>query len=305
MYSPLRYPILLPQEEPGVQVAVSLQYDVSAVGCTLVHMETMMHSPFPGMDPYLEAPSIWPDVYTRLMTVIGEQLTPLLAPKYLAELETQVIIDRLDDDPQVVLPDISVTSLEVSAEAPSAVAVAAPAPVQVRVPMDVPTRLVSVYIRQRETARLVAVIELLSPVNKRRGKGREEYLEKRRTFLTSPVHVIEIDLLRRYPRMPFDDPLPPAHYLVMVCKAGERPRSNVWPISVRQPLPTIPIPLLSPDPPVPLELGQALRTAYERARYDLRVDYRQPPVPPLSPADAAWAETLLTPPGGRSLQDAQ
>jgi hypothetical protein len=165
------------------------------------------------------------------------------------------------------------------------------------VPLDVPTRLVSVYIRQRQTARLVAVIELLSPVNKRRGKGREEYLDKRRAFLTSPVHVIEIDLLRNYPRMPFDDPLPPAHYIVMVCKAGERPRSSVWPINVRQPLPTIPVPLLPPDPPVPLDLGQALRTAYERARYDLRVDYHKPPVPLLSPADATWAAALPGPPG--------
>lgn len=260
----------------------------------------MSHSPFPGMDPYLEAPSIWPDVHTSLMSIFREQLTPLLAPKYLAELETQVVIDRVDDDPQVVPPDVSVTSPEVSAAVPSAVAVAAPAPVQIRVPLDVPTRLVSLYIRQRETARLVAVIELLSPVNKRRGKGREEYLEKRRTFLTSPMHLIEIDLLRSYPRMPFDDPLPPAHYLAMVCKTGERPRSNVWPINVRQPLPTIPIPLLAPDPPVPLDLGQALRTAYERARYDLRVDYRKPPRPPLSAADAAWAATITEPPGGRA-----
>jgi len=85
-----------------------------------------MHSPFPGMDPYLEAPGIWPDVHTRLMTIIGEQLMPLLAPKYLAELETQVVIDRLDDDPQAVLPDVSSTSPDVSAGAPSAVAVAAP-----------------------------------------------------------------------------------------------------------------------------------------------------------------------------------
>src|SRR5499427_3352673 len=265
----------------------------------------MIHSPFLGMDPYLEAPTIWPDVHTRLMSIIAEQLTPLLAPKYLAELETQVVIDRIDDDPQVVLPDVSVTTPDVPASAPSAVAVTVPAPVRVRVPLDGPTRLVSVYIRQRETERLVAVIELLSPVKKRRGKGREEYLEKRRTLLTSPVHLIEIDLLRSYPRMPFDDPLPPAHYLVMVCKAGERPRSSVWPISVRQPLPTIPIPLLPPDPPVPLELGQALLTAYERARYDLRVDYRQPPVPPLSPADTVWAEALPNHPGRRPPQDAQ
>jgi hypothetical protein len=255
--------------------------------------DAMMHSPFPGMDPYLEAPTIWPDVHTSLMSIFREQLTPLLAPKYVAELETQVVIDRLDDEPQVVLPDVSVTTPDVPTRAPSAVAVAAPAPVQVRVPLDAPTRLVSIRIRQRETARLVAVIELLSPINKRRGKGRDEYLEKRRAVLASPVHLIEIDLLRRYPRMPFDDPLPPAHYIVMVCQASERPNSSVWPISVRQPLPTVPVPLLPPDPPVLLDMGQALRTAYERARYDLRVDYRKPPVPPLSPVDAIWAEALI------------
>jgi hypothetical protein len=255
--------------------------------------DAMIHSPFPGMDPYLEAPTIWPDVHTTLMSIFREQLTPLLAPKYLAELETQVVIDRRDDEPQIVLPDVSVTTADVLSGALSGVAMAASAPVRIRVPLDMPTRLVSIHIRQRETERLVAVIELLSPVNKRRGKGREEYLEKRRTLLTSPVHFIEIDLLRSYPRMPFDDPLPPAHYLVMVCNAGERPNSSVWPISVRQPLPTIPIPLLSPDPPVPLDMGQALRTAYTRARYDLRVDYRQPPFPLLSLADAAWAEALI------------
>jgi hypothetical protein len=251
----------------------------------------MHYLPFPGMDPYLEAPTIWPDVHTSLISIFREQLTPLLAPKYLAELKTQAVIDRLDDEPQIVLPDVNVTTPEVPTDAASAVAVAAP--VRVRVPLDVPTRLVSLHLRQRETQRLVAVIKLLSPVNKRRGKGRDEYLEKRRALLSSPVHVIEIDLLRSYPRMPFDDPLPPTHYLVMVCNASERPDSSVWLMSVRQPLPTIPIPLLPPDSPVPLDIGQALRTAYERARYDLRVDYHKPPVPPLSAADATWAAALF------------
>ena len=253
------------------------------------------------MDPYLEAPTIWPDVHTTLMSIFREQLTPLLAPNYLAELETQVVVDRTDEEPQIVLPDVSVTTPDVTAGAPAAVAVTVP--VQVRVPLDVPTRIVSIYIRQREKARLVAVIELLSPVNKRRGKGRDEYLDKRRTLLTSPVHLVELDLLRGFPRMPFDDPLPPAHYLVMICKAGERPKSSVWPISVRQLLPTIPIPLVAPDPPVPLDIGQALRTAYERARYDLRVDYSRPPFPPLSPADTAWAEALLRASGETASQE--
>jgi Protein of unknown function (DUF4058) len=53
----------------------------------------MIHSPFPGMDPYLEVPTIWPDVHTTLMSIFREQLIPLLAPKYLAELETQVVVD--------------------------------------------------------------------------------------------------------------------------------------------------------------------------------------------------------------------
>jgi hypothetical protein len=75
----------------------------------------MIHSPFPGIEPYLEAPIIWPDVYTSLMSIFREQLNPLLAPKYLAELETQVVIDRTDDDLRVVLPDVSVTKPDVPA----------------------------------------------------------------------------------------------------------------------------------------------------------------------------------------------
>ena len=253
----------------------------------------MTGSPFPGMDPYLEAPTIWPDVHTSLMGIFREQLNPLLTPKYLAELETQVVIDRLNDDLQMVLPDVSVTQANARADSPSAMAVAEPEPVRVRVPMDTPTRLVSIHIRQRENERLVGVIELLSPVHKRRGQGREAYLDKRRTFLASPVHVIEIDLLRSFPRMPFDDTVPPADYMVMVCEAAERPHSSMWPIRVRQPLPVIPIPLLPPDLPVCLDMGQALRTAYGRARYDLRVDYRKPPVPPLAASDAQWAAALI------------
>jgi hypothetical protein len=48
-------------------------------------------------------------------------------------------------------------------------------------------------------------------------------------------------------------------------------------------------PLLRPDAPVDLDLNQALRTAYRRAHYDLRIDYRAPCDSPLAPADAEWA----------------
>ncbi len=152
----------------------------------------------------------------------------------------------------------------------------------------------TVHLRNRKSGKLVTVIELLSPVNKRQGNGRKEYLEKRQGYLSSPVHFVEIDLLRMSPRMPFQDPLPPADYLIMISPWGERPDADVWPVHIRQRLPTLPIPLLAPDPPAQLDVEEALRIAYQRARYDLRIDYRQPPEPPLAEAEAEWAKTCIS-----------
>jgi hypothetical protein len=257
-----------------------------------------MRSPFPGMDPYLESPDVWPDVHTRLMNVFAEQLAPALAPKYLAELNTQLIIDRYDPQASLLetgyaLPDVAVTQLrEAAVVAEPTLAVR---PVRLKVPIAAPTRLVSVYVRLREDAKLVTVIELLSPVNKRPGQGRKDYLDKRESFLSSQVHLVEIDLLRKWPRMPFEGKVPKSDYLAMVSNFYERPNCDVWPISLRQPLPDLSIPLLKPDPPVTLDLNAALRTAHERARYDLRIDYSQPSDPPLSESDAAWAAELIAP----------
>ena len=257
----------------------------------------MSCSPFPGMDPYLESPSLWPDTHNRLANICAEQLAPLLAPKYIAELNTQIVIDRVWDEPaerKAALPDVAVTSSSGQMASSSAsTSKLAPPSIRLRVPMPMPVRLVSVYIRLREGEQLVTVMEMLSPVNKRPGEGRQAYLDKRAALLESSVHLVEIDLLRQWARMPLEGTLPPADYLVVVSNAAERPVCDVWPIGLRQPLPVLPIPLLRPDPDIPLELGQALRTAYARARYDLRIDYTQPPSPPLFPEDAVWAMALL------------
>jgi hypothetical protein len=255
-------------------------------------------SPFPGMDPYLEAPELWPDVHTRLMNVFSEQLAPLLAPGYVAELHPRMVIEQVGGpgEDEVILPDVAVVEATRSGGGgygAMTVEALAPAPVQLRVPLEVPVELISIHIRHLQDRRVVTVIELLSPVNKRPGKGREEYLEKRQEVLKSKVHLVEIDLLRRWPRMPFQERVPAADYIIMVSRRERRPVCDVWPIWVRQQLPVIPIPLLRPDPDVVLDMGAALQTAYQRARYDLRIDYRQPPTPPLSEADAEWAAALI------------
>lgn len=259
----------------------------------------MVQSPFPGMDPYLEEPSLWTGVHGRLMNVFANQLTPLIAPRYIADFETEIVIEHIVNDSIEIRgarPEVTV----IQPESPgAAVITAAPptvAPLRLAIPLSMPTRLMRLHIRQRDSEKLVAVVELLSPINKRPGSGRRRYLDKRDDYLASPVHLIEIDLLRSWPRMPLAGALPPTDYLIMVSNFYERPACDVWPVRLRQSLPAIPVPLLKPDPPILLDLGQALQTVYEQGRYDLRIDYMEPPDPPLSADDAAWAGTLLAKP---------
>ena len=256
----------------------------------------MSTSPFPGMDPYLEAPDIWADVHSRLVNIFAEQLSPQLAPKYLAELDTQVVIERVEHNESIyggAIPDVAVTKPFGTGGGVMTLEAPAPAPRRMKVAISYEITLLTLHIRRQSDKRLVTAIELLSPINKRPGDDRHKYLLKRVAYFEGGIHLIELDLLRRYARMPFEDELPACDYVVMSFNAYEGLECDVWPLSVRQQLPTIAVPLLRPDPPVILDLGAALRTAYQRARYDLRVDYTTAAQPPLSAQDSAWAAQLL------------
>jgi hypothetical protein len=62
-----------------------------------------------------------------------------------------------------------------------------------------------------------------------------------------------------------------------------------WPLHFRKPISIVPVPLRYPDPDVPLDLGKAIHAIYDRAAYDLRLDYTQtPPAPALALDDAQW-----------------
>ncbi len=255
----------------------------------------MTPSPFPGMDPYLESADLWPDVHDTLPLMFREQLAPLLAPNYVAELNTQIVIERWWDDApfeEMRLPDLTITQTTEPIYAGSTLATITPPTLQRRIITPIPTRHITVYLRLRRNNRIVTVVELLSPFNKKNGAERDEYLEKRAMYVQSGMHIVEIDLLRRGPRMPFEGSLPRCDYLIAVRNAYQRLDSDLWSLSVRNPLPVIPIPLLRPDPDVPLDLGDALRTAYQRARYDLRIDYANPPDPPFRAQDVEWVEEI-------------
>jgi hypothetical protein len=167
-------------------------------------------------------------------------------------------------------------------------------------PLIVPTLLdeeikeAYLKITHLESDTLVTIIEVLSPTNKIRGsRGRASFMEKRRDVLNSEVHWAEIDLLRAGLPSVTNPPLVPSDYRVLVSRDGQRTRARYWPISVRQALPVIGIPLRGKDPDAPLDLGSVFKTVYDRAAYDLSLDYRQDPQPPLDAEDAAWARELL------------
>ena len=142
-----------------------------------------------------------------------------------------------------------------------------------------------------ENGRLVTVIEVLSPANKRR--HRDRYLANRNSILSSDAHLIEVDLLRDNPRMEPD--FPDEGYVILVAPAqeGKPHHGEVYEIGVRGPLPIIPLPLLKGDPDVPVNLPELVHGIYESGRYRLGLDYTRFPSKPFSDADRAWVESML------------
>ena len=255
-----------------------------------------MPSPFPGMDPFIESQA-WEDFHHALIEGIREMLTPRVRPRYVVRVEQRVYVEHEPDERAAVIrPDVTVlerTAREARAEGPTATAVAV-APVMLTLPMPERKRETFLTIRERETMTVVAIIEVLSPGNKRPGSdGRREYLSKREAVLQSAMHLIELDLLRGGERLPTVEPLPPADFYIFVCRAQHRPMAEVYGWSLRQRLPTIPVPLAGTDPDVAVDLQSIVNTVYDRDGYDYSLDYRRPPEPPLSETDAVWLQQLL------------
>ena len=254
-----------------------------------------MPSPFPGMNPYLEQSHLWRDFHNSYLVALRAALTPRVVPKYLIEYEESLYIDPTGDEPRLFAVADTAVADSGSAEqatggSETATAVVA-APLTVTVPGVTKKKARRLVVRDSKSQEVVTVIEMLSPSNKAGGADREKYLEKRVEVLTSSANLVEIDLLRGGQRMPIRK-LPECDYYVLVSRAWERPPMGLWPLTVRDPLPSIPIPLRPGEDEPLLNLKAALDRTYDEAGYVHRI-YRTPPEPPLSPEDAEWAKAFL------------
>lgn len=253
-----------------------------------------MPSPFPGMNPYLEQDHLWPQFHQQLCTRCMEVLVPQVRPSYYVKLEEHVYIHEFTDEERVLVgrPDVVVAERKTGPVKPTSSAATLEAPLEVMVPPNTYTdRIPYLEIRARDDHALVAVIELLSPANKRIGPDREAFLVKRRRLLASPAHYVEIDLLRGGPRLPIDG-MPSCDYYVLVSRYERRPTMGMWALRLRDRLPVFPVPLREPKPDARVDLQALLHDAYDAAGYADYI-YAGQPQPRLHPDDEAWAGQLL------------
>lgn len=253
-----------------------------------------MPSPYPGMDPWIEHPGLWPDVHERLVIAIADHLGPILRPRYYVAVGVHSYIITPPPEPSHIrYPDVMVV------DAPHGGPGAAPAtavfgePVVVHVPVAEEVEESYLEVREVATGDVITVIEVLSLTNKRPGEGRRTYEAKRSQVLRSLTHLVEIDLLRDWEPMPFRGNGRDSHYRILVRRGEQRQRAHLYAFTVRDPIPCFPLPLQEGDMEPAVDLKPMLDGLYDRASYDLRVDYTQPPVPPLSDTDAQWAGQVL------------
>ena len=268
-----------------------------------------MPSPFPGMDPYLEHPDVFPDFHDSFVAYLRERLQPELPQPYYAALGRRAWIEVSE---RFIGPDVDVVRPRRGSPKPGgSVAVAdrpTTEPLVIHVPHDERIEpLIEIYMGSRSNRRLVTTIEVLSPTNKTPGEhGRDLYFRKQQEILQGKVHLVEIDLLRSgqhttaVPLDRLEAKCERFDYHVCVHRFDNLEDYFVHPIQLAQPLPRIRIPLLPGDGEVSVDLQDVFQRTYNAGPYHREIDYQRDTLtPPLSAELAAWAAKVLAQPAGK------
>ena len=262
---------------------------------------SVMTSPFPGMDPYLEQAVFWSEFHSRLIVAIADALAPSLLPKYYVAVETRTYGDSDDGELLVGIPDAVVLSTPGASPpakpdhfGPGATTTVLPQSVILPMPLEIKERYLE--IRSAGSDAVITVIEVLSPTNKRPGTGRRVYSAKRQTVLGSASHLVEIDLLRAYEPMAMH-PVgtgTASTYRILVSRAECRPRADLYEFTFQEPIPEFPLPLKAAGEEVIVDLQPLVNGIYDRSGYGLRIDYQAPvPPPALSTEDQDWVCSVM------------
>lgn len=254
-----------------------------------------MRCPFPGMDPYIERPAIWPDFHDRFITAIAAALQSRLRPKYVALVQDRLYVVR---SKRPIYPDVAVMkSRRPKRDSNGGLAtLETDKPIVFKV---IEEEIRQPYLEIIETAaghRLTTSIEVLSPDNKAPGVGRKMYFKKCKEVRQARANLVEIDLLRTGKttlRIPSEmlATLRPWHYLVGAL--GRPKQQEVYPIKLQKRLPVIAVPLGPKDDDVPLDLQAVFTRVWEEGPYPELLNYDEPPHGEMSAEDIKWCEKCL------------
>jgi hypothetical protein len=263
-----------------------------------------MTSPFPGMDPYIEACGLWEDFHRELIAEIKHVLIRAASERYLVRTRERCYAVLVDHETKTTHPapraarkrlEGTRKSAPTKGGTPASKRVFKLEPVVMRAFAEEEHRegFVEIYENTPEP-RLVTCIEVLSPSNKQPGSpGWELYLRKRQSALLGDASLLEIDLLRGGQRMPMVDTWPDSPYTCLVSRREQDKLCQVWPVYFQIPCPSLPVPLAQPDPDILLTLQPMIDSVYKRSGYKRSIDYETPLCPPLKGAETAWLKKRL------------
>lgn len=254
-----------------------------------------MPSPFPGMDPYIERPAIWPDFHDSLITCIRAALQPVLRPRYVALAQDRLFVVESD---RPIRPDVAVARTS-SPKPPAGAATAvleADAPAVFELWREEMRQPLIQILEPAAGNRVVTAIEILSPDNKAAGEGRDSYLQKREEYWGAGTSLVEIDLLRvgqPTVRVSAENmaTLRPWRYLVAVTRRWPS-RQEVYAIPLSSRLPRVRIPLAADDQDVILDLQAAFTRCWDEGPYPELLRYEGPPPGNLTPEEVHWCEDM-------------
>lgn len=264
-----------------------------------------MPSPFPGMDPYLEDAALWRGVHHRLITYIADTLNASLPRRYAANIDERLYVVESDRDiyPDTLVKQSPETRPTVGGsngggKALDPVAEGTDPALVVELEAEEAREAFIEIVLTGGIGRVVAVIEVPSPSNKTTGsEGRQQYRAKQREILGSPVHLLEIDLLRDGAYIvaaPEEKLRRRAAWDYVVClHIGGCPAFEAWPIRLQQRLPRVRVPLVEPDIDLTLDVQAMIDRCYDAGNYARQIDYRNDPRSRLDPGNATWVDSLL------------
>lgn len=259
----------------------------------------MRKSPFPGMDPFLEAS--WRDVHHSLCTYARDDLQAQLGDGMFARVDERLMVELSPEQARAIYPDIRVIRRRSGGQPPESGrggGTALAEPIIIEFEDETPSEAFIEIIDPRSGGRVITVIEFLSVTNKMPGPGRDAYQQKQRELRAAGVSSVEVNLVRAGPPLtgfPYVAAPPEKRtaYHAVVHHGWEGNKYYFYPFPLRERLPAIAIPLRQTDAPIALDLQSLIDRVYRNGAYGQEIDYNRPLLPPLEKEEAECAAKLL------------